>query len=199
MRLSFVAAVGLLSGLITACPPPAPEGSEAASNHSPQASAPASAPGSMPGAAPHALPPSGDPISGTITLAEGVDGSLVGPTDALYIMARTSQGGGLAGRLVAVKRMSGLEAGKLPTRFELSQSDIMVAGMPFLGPFILYARLDKDGDPMTKTDQDLYATVPEPVTNGQKDLKLLLKPGKPKTLSAPKAPGSAPAAQPSGH
>lgn len=172
---------------------------------SPQASRPDPSPASQPAkpsSAPHAMPPAGDPLSGTIALADDVK-SDVKASDTLYIMARTHQGGGLAGRLVAVKRMSGLEPDGFPARFELSSADTMVAGVPFKGPFVIYARLDRDGDPMTKTEADLYAALSEPAANGAKDLKLVLKKGMPKTLSAPRGPAptpsSAPASAPAGH
>jgi hypothetical protein len=141
----------------------------------------------------------GDPISGTVALGDEVDASAVSKSDILFIMARKSQGGGRAGGLVAVKKMGNLDAKSFPARFELSAGDAMMMGTPFAGPFIVYARLDKDGDPMTKTDEDLYATVPEPVENGTSDLKLNLEHGAPKTAPKPPAKSGAPASKPSGH
>lgn len=158
----------------------------------PQAAAPTSQPSSA--SAAHALPDAGKPFSGTIEVEEGVE---IAASDVLFVMARKSQGGGMAGQLVAVKRMTGLERGSFPARFELSGTDTMVKGTPFMGPFIVYARLDRDGDPMTKTEDDLYAAITEPVANGAADLKMVLKKGAPKTVpsapahGAPKAPHGA--------
>lgn len=173
----------------------------------PQASPPATQPAPG-GGDPHAglsIPTGGAPVTGVLELGSEVAKGSVKAEDTLFIMARQSQGGGRAGGLVAVKRMSGLTAASFPARFELGQGDVMVQGTAFRGPFIVYARLDRDGDPMTRTDEDLYATVADPVDNGAQDLKLVLKPGEPKTLPAPPAPAqpaapsSKPSSRPSGH
>ncbi|MEL6183314.1 MAG: hypothetical protein AAFU79_01725 [Myxococcota bacterium] len=191
-----VSPVLLVGGFLCACP--ASESNTPSSSAPPQAAAPASAPASAPGPA-HPPVPSGEPLTGTVKLAEGLSADAVKATDTLYIMARQSQGGGLAGRLVAVKRMTGLEGKSFPARFEIGPKDTMMAGVPFAGPFIVYARLDRDGDPMTKTEEDLYATIVTPVNPGATDLELELKAGMPKTVDAPPpgaAPSSAPASQP---
>lgn len=112
--------------------------------------------------------PSGAPVSGVIKLGEG---GAVGASDVLFVMARKDSA---TGPLVAVKRIPGLSADKFPLRFELGASDVMMQGIPFAGPFHVYARLDKDGDPMTKTPADLYADASAPVDNGAKDLELAL-------------------------
>lgn len=190
-----IPSAALAGALLCACP--ASE-SAAPTSSAPQAAAPSSTPASTP--APQTPPPvpAGEPLSGTVTLADGLAKDAVKPSDTLYIMARTSQGGGRAGRLVAVKRIDGLEAKSFPTRFEIGPKDTMMVGVPFTGPFIVYARLDRDGDPMTKTEEDLYATVAEPAKAGATDLVLKLGPGMPKTVAAPPgaAPTSAPASQP---
>ena len=153
----------------------------------PQAAPPGESTASQPPGASQPAAEGGAPISGTVGLADGLGPDAIQKSDVLYIMARASQGGGLAGPLVAVKKLSGLTAEGFPARFEVSQGNTMMQGVPFKGPFIVYARLDRDGDPMTKTADDLYATIPEPVDNGTTDLKLTLKKGEPKT--APAAPG----------
>lgn len=157
--------------------------------------APASQPavqGSMPHAKIEAGPP-GEPLSGLVKLGEGVKADAVKPTDVLFVMARESQGDNLAGRLVAVQRYSGL---KFPKRWELGPTNVMVPGIPFTGPFIVTARLDRDGDPMTRGKDDLYATIPTPVITGADGAHLILKAGAPGTMKAPpgaKAPPKGPA------
>lgn len=136
--------------------------------------------------------PPGTPFTGLVKLAEGLSEADLKPTDVLFIMARESQGGGLAGRLVAVQRLG---AATYPMRYEVSAKDVMVPGIPFHGPFIVTARLDRDGDPMTRGEDDLYATMPTPVMAGQEGVHLVLKKGAPKTIPAPegvKAPMVAP-------
>ncbi len=144
--------------------------------------------------------PPGTPFSGLVKLADGLGEDDLKSTDVLFIMARESQGGGRAGRLVAVKRL-GLS--KYPLRYEMSAKDVMVPGIPFTGPFIIMARLDRDGDPMTRGEDDLYASVAQPVKPGQEGVHLVLKKGAPKTMKAPagvkaptRAPGRKPASQP---
>lgn len=170
------------------------------------AKGPSSAPATPPAAKsgnPHGgfdKAPPGTPFSGLIKLADGLTEDVLKPTDVLFIMARESQGGGKAGRLVAVKRL-GLS--KYPLRYEMSAKDVMVPGIPFTGPFIIMARLDRDGDPMTRGEDDLYAAVAQPVLPGQEGVHLVLKKGAPKTMKAPpgvkaptQAPGRGPASKP---
>ena len=87
-------------------------------------------------------------------------------------MARESQGGGRAGRLVAVQRHGKVT---FPKRYELSAKDAMMPGVPFTGPFVVYARLDRDGDPMTKGQGDLYGAIEKPVQSGDEEAHIVLK------------------------
>jgi hypothetical protein len=48
----------------------------------------------------------------------------------------------------------------------------MVPGIPFQGPFIVMARLDRDGDPMTRKPEDLYAVIKSEVANGDEGVHL---------------------------
>lgn len=160
----------------------------------PSTSKQAAQPASQPAAAPHGAvgsdAPPGAPFSGLLKLGDGITAEDVSPTDVLFVMARESQGGGLAGRLVAVQRLGKTE---YPMRYEIGPKDVMVPGIPFAGPFIVNARLDKDGDPMTRGPDDLYAFYPDPVKPGTEGVHLVLTKGAPKTVKAPpgaKAPGS---------
>lgn len=150
--------------------------------------------------------PAGKPVTGLVKLDEGVDKASLKPTDVLFIMARESQGNGRVGRLLGVQRHGKLSAESFPLRYEMSAKNVMVPGVPFKGPFILMARLDKDGDPMTKGEDDLYAVITTPTDNGATGAHLVLKKGKPKVIKAPAghpgaghpgAHGQKPASQPS--
>lgn len=181
----------LLFGALASCQreePPTPQGGGAAA----------------PALAPNPHNPHGDgvptqvgggaPITGLIKLDEGLGPDAIRPTDVLFIMARESQGNGNFGRLVAVKRVAPVE---LPARYELTAQDVMVVGTPFTGPFIVMARLDRDGDPMTRGEDDLYAHLVDPVNPGQEGVHLTLKKGAPKTIGAPAhGPHGGPATQP---
>ena len=128
--------------------------------------------GWQPGIAP-AMGPSDAPVSGLVKLAEGVPADAVKPTDVLFIMARKIIPGAQPGQLVAVQRQANIV---LPMRYQLSAKDLMMPGMPFAGPFDIQARLDRDGDPMTKGDTDLYFTAPGPVAGGSEGVHLMLGP-----------------------
>jgi hypothetical protein len=116
--------------------------------------------------------PPGKPISGLVKLGEGVSASDVKPTDVLFVMVRQSMGGGKFGRLIAVQRHGQVE---FPKRYEISSSDVMVPGIPFQGPFIVMARLDRDGDPMTRKPEDLFAVIKSEVQNGDEGVHLTLE------------------------
>ena len=72
----------------------------------------------------------------------------------------------------------------------MSQAHVMMPDIPFAGPFRVYARLDRDGDPMTKTADDLYAAFTSDVRNGQEGVHLVLKKGAPPPAARPRAPTS---------
>ena len=131
-----------------------------------------------------------DPFSGLVKLGDGVTEKDIKPTDVLYIMARQAMGPGQAGRLVAVQRHSPV---KLPLRYEVSAKNLMMPGVPFAGPFIVRARLDRDGDPMTKGADDLYAEFNKSVANGDTAIHLNLTK---RAMPAKGAASSRPASQP---
>ena len=87
---------------------------------------------------------SGLPIRGQVRLAEGVTAP---PDGVLFVIARGPGGG----PPLAVKRMT---PASFPVSFELGPADVMMQGRPFVGPITLSARLDRDGDPLTRADDD---------------------------------------------
>jgi hypothetical protein len=93
------------------------------------------------------------PVSGTITLGSGFERQV--PAGAiLFLIARKGQGGGPP---LAVKR---IEAPKFPLAFSLGPADRMIQQMPFEGPLQLSARLDTDGNAMTREPGDLQGAAP---------------------------------------
>ena len=121
-------------------PPPAPSG----------AAVPAAAPAMGGGNA------GAQTITGTITLdpARKAD---VTPTDVVYLVARrVADNPGARGSLVAVKRFT---ASSFPIEFSLSQADMMFKNGAFEGELTLAARVDKDGDPITRKKGDVFGTV----------------------------------------
>jgi len=174
--------IGIAFGLaMSACsqkelPPPPPP---------PPPTAPASSPV---GAAPAAA--DGAPFTGEVRLGEGIGPDQLRPTDVLYVMARACAGDcAHPGSLIAVHRVP---AATFPIKYAIGPAQLMMQGAPFTGPFVVQARLDRDGDPMTKGPEDLYAEVLTGVLPGQDKVDLPL--GRtPSTL-----PAGAPAA-PMGH
>ena len=94
------------------------------------------------------------PVSGTVSLSPEL--ARKAPAGAiLFIIAR---GGQQAGPPLAVKR---IESPKFPVEFSLGPDDRMIKQMPFVGPIQLSARLDADGNAMTRAPGDLQGQAPE--------------------------------------
>ena len=95
-------------------------------------------------------------ISGKITLASERKGDVT-PNDAVYLVARRIADNPKArGSLVAVKRFT---AASFPIEFTLGPGDMMFKNGAFEGNLSLAARVDKDGDPMTRRKGDVFGTV----------------------------------------
>jgi hypothetical protein len=89
-------------------------------------------------------------LSGAIALAPKVK-SRVAAGDVVFLSVRQLQDG-LPGQILAVDR---LEARDFPIPFVIDGSKAMVPGTAFSGKVIVTARLDKDGDAMTKNPGDV--------------------------------------------
>jgi len=114
--------------------------------------APAAAP-----SAPAAAPVSGPSVHVTLTLA----GAAPSPNAVLFVIARAS--GQTAGPPAAVKRIAGPT---FPLDIDLSAADSMM-GQPLPATIRIEARLDSDGDAMTKNPSDPHA-VQDGVAAGSK-------------------------------
>jgi hypothetical protein len=187
MRFSVLAIACLLAGC------PAKEETPVSKSAPPPA--PPAAPASQPSSAPAYAAESAKPITGLVKVGD-VKSDVMKPTDVLFVMVRQSQGGKL-GRLIAVQRFANVQ---FPQRFEIGPGDVMVPGVPFEGPFIVMARLDHDGDPMTRKQEDLYALVSGEVQAGAENLELVLQTstsGDYETAPPPAGPANPPPAAPS--
>jgi hypothetical protein len=143
---------------------------------------------------PAAAPPSpAASISGEITLDPSLRAKVV-PTDVIFLVARRiSDNPGARGSLVAVKKLS---AGKFPIPFTLSAADMPFQNGAFDGDLTLAVRVDKDGNPMTRTKGDVFGTLPKvrvgahhvklPLDQLQKEDESLAQPGGP---GGPMMPG----------
>jgi hypothetical protein len=104
---------------------------------------------------------SGAPIHGTIQLAKDLEGQVI-PGSVLFLIARRQEGG----PPLAVKR---IPSPRFPLDFELGPDDRMIQALPFAGPLSLSARVDSDGNAMSRTPGDLQGEAAgpfEPGTNG---------------------------------
>ena len=108
----------------------------------------------------------GPEIRGTIELAPGVP---AGGPGVLFVIARS----GVGGPPLAVKR---LPVGPFPLEFSLGPGDVMMQGRLFEGELTLTARVDRDGNPLTRGQEDLSGTAPGPVTPGQTGISIRLSP-----------------------
>jgi hypothetical protein len=111
-------------------------------------------------------PPIGGPrIRGTVRLGDGATPAGGG---ILFVIARPPTGG----PPLAVRR---LPPGPFPIEFELGPEDSMMQ-VPLNAPVILSARLDADGDPMTRAEEDLAGQTAGPVSPGASGVELVLGP-----------------------
>ena len=124
-----------------------------------------------PSAGPGSLAPGASPtIVGKITLAPARKGDVT-PTDVVYLIARrVPDNPGARGALVAVKRFT---ASSFPIDFTLGAGDMMFKNGAFEGDLTLAARVDKDGDPMTRRKGDVFGTI-ERVKVGQTGVEINL-------------------------
>lgn len=158
-----------------------PHGDPAADNNAglPPGHPPITAPGTAPGAAPAmggTMPNTNgeqgyDPkarLAGQLLLDGKVKGS-VSPGDVLFLVARIDDGSERGGMILGVKRFV---AGSWPIDFELDGRDAMAPGTKFEGKVLLSARVDKDGDAMTKNAGDVLGVAH--LTIPQSGIKLVL-------------------------
>lgn len=123
-------------------------------------------------------------LSGEVRLAPGAKEG-----GTLFVIVRPA-GSPERGPPLAVKRF---ETPKFPVRFSVGASDAMM-GQPFVGPFDVGARLDRDGNAMTRGDDDVLAITAKGVPAGAAGLTLVL--GGAEAPAVPAAPASAAAANP---
>ncbi len=87
----------------------------------------------------------------------------------VYVIARIA---GHGGPPLVVSRYAG---GKFPMDFRLDESNIMAGGLLSpSGQINIEARLDSDGDVMSKEPGDVYGTAPAPVAAGSENVSIIL-------------------------
>jgi len=183
---SFVLGIGLLAALSLGCDrniepytddPVAqpdlarifPEAADGNANQPPIMPPPPGSRGT--GAAPAAAPASsgagaGAALQGTLSLAPALAGKV--PSGAiLFVIART----GPAGPPTAVLR---IPDPVFPMSFRIGPEDRMIQQMPFAGPFTVTARVDADGNAMTRNPGDLQGASAEPHSPGDTGIAIVI-------------------------
>jgi cytochrome c-type biogenesis protein CcmH len=133
-------------------------------------------------------------ISGRISLAPGI-AQKAPNAGTVFVIARGS-GMPEVGPPIAVRRY---DAVSLPLSFTLGPSNVMMQGVPFEGPFDVYARLDGDGNVMTKDPTDVTVSKPASGVKPGDRVEILLDrmqsdPPGAAPPTPPTVPASAPAA-----
>ncbi len=119
------------------------------------------------GAAPAGAPePSGSlsaassPIRGRVEIAPELV-KHAGSGSVLFLIARSAAAGG--GPPLAVRRFV---SPRFPLEFEIGQENVMIPSMRFEGAIQLTARLDSDGNAMTRLPGDLQGAMSTPLSPG---------------------------------
>lgn len=108
------------------------------------------------------------PIAGTIDIAPELAGAA--PAGGiLFIIARPQ--GAVGGPPLAVVRVPDPS---FPLSFQVGPENVMIPSMQFRGPISLSARLDADGNAMTKGAEDLSSATESALSPGATGVQLLL-------------------------
>ena len=110
----------------------------------------------------------GAAVRGNVRLSSSAEGA----QGTLFIIARPQ--GASGGPPLAVLRVA---APEFPFAFELGPDQVMIPGMRFEGPIDLTARLDGDGDAMTRDPGDPQTESPLAVVPGLVGVELVLGSG----------------------
>jgi cytochrome c-type biogenesis protein CcmH len=96
--------------------------------------------------------------------------SKIDKSATLFLIARAPSG--TAGPPLAVKK---IDQPKFPVSYSLSQENVMIQGMTFSGKINVSARLDKDGNAMTREAGNLLGAYKKnPVQAGSQNVDIAL-------------------------
>jgi hypothetical protein len=105
-------------------------------------------------------------IEGMLELAPDLAGR-VPPGAVLFVIARTAP----SGPPLAVVRVA---TPTFPAKFSIGPEDRMIQSMPFAGEIRISARIDADGNAMTRDPGDLHGAVENPNAPGDRGVALLI-------------------------
>jgi len=144
------------------------------------------APGEMAAAPAAPVAAAAAPIRGSVKLAPELSGS-VPPGAVLFLIAR----GPSPGPPLAVQKIADP---KFPLEFSIGPEDRMMRDMPFVGPISISARIDADGNAMTRGAGDLQGESPGNYQPGATGVDVLIDERQSDAASEPAA--RAPASDP---
>ncbi|MCB9550948.1 MAG: hypothetical protein H6705_03505 [Myxococcales bacterium] len=115
----------------------------------------------------------GGTLSGTITLADGVKDA-VKPGAVVFIIVRSDAGEGQKGMLLAAKKIPVTGTEMFPLAFTVGPADVMMQGTPLMGKVRLEARVDQDGDAISKAPGDVVGARAGASTVGDQGIDFTL-------------------------
>ena len=92
----------------------------------------------------------------------------------LFLVARRDTGGKGKGMLLAAKKLPVTGSAMFPLAYTLSQSDVMMQGTKLDGAVTVSARIDGDGDALSKNPGDITGQSKGPVPVGAKGVDFTL-------------------------
>ena len=116
--------------------------------------------------------PTGD-VKGTVKLDAKFKAD-VKPGSVLFLVARRDTGGTGKGMLLAAKKIPVSGAAMFPLTYTLTQADVMMQGTQLNGDVTVHARIDGDGDALSKNPGDITGVTPKGVPVGSKGVDLTL-------------------------
>ncbi len=120
----------------------------------------------------HPPMPGGD-VQGTVRLDAKLKGDVkAGAT--LFLIARRDTGGKGKGMLLAAKKVAVTGPAMFPMPYTLTQADVMMQGTQLNGVVAVTARVDNDGDALSKNPGDLTGAHGKGVPVGSKKVDLTL-------------------------
>jgi hypothetical protein len=88
---------------------------------------------------------------------------------SIYVIVRSFN---LQGPPIAATR---LKTGKFPIKFRVDTNDLMMGVPPATGvKLMVEARMDRDGDPITKEKGDVWGITIDPIALGTKNVRIVL-------------------------
>ena len=153
-------------GKLPAGHPPTGKSAKKAPSSRPAASQPTSARAAKPIGAPGI-------IKGRVEITEALRARVKAGT-TLFISVRRFEGEGKRGMIMAAKKLPIGGASLFPLDFTISQRDVMMGGTKLTGPVSLAARIDQDGDAISKQPGDIEGAHKGSIVVGQGKASIML-------------------------